>query len=119
MYPVLDLAELLEQVRSLYGQLEEPSGPNTQAIGQVKLDPDDFCIVRLVLAGDLTAEAGGQNEQAIALFDSVREAQESCVWETPGMKSTIFLALALYRSFMVEEQCSLNGLTVNLSLTNR
>lgn len=89
MYPVLELPELVEQVRLLYGHMDGSVGPES------KLEHDDVYILRLVFACALTAEASGRSEQAIALFDSVREVQDNCVWGPPEIKSIIFLTLVV------------------------
>lgn len=96
MYPVLELSELLEQVHILYGPMDRALGSSVQFDGKLNgLDLGDVNILRLVFACALTAEASGRSEQAIALFDSVREAQDNCVWGPPDIKSIIFLTLVV------------------------
>lgn len=95
MYPVLELSELLHQVHLLYGTMDDTIGPNVRPSGRDSLDWEDVHILRLVFACALTAEASGRSEQAIALFDSVREVQDSCVWGPPEIKSIIFLTLVV------------------------
>lgn len=95
MYPVLELSELLHHVHLLYGTMDDTIGSNVQPSGGDSLDREDVHILRLVFACALTAEASGRSEQAIALFDSVREVQDSCVWGPPEIKSIIFLTLVV------------------------
>jgi hypothetical protein len=95
MYPVLELSELLDQVHLLYGLMDRTLEPETQDNGKNTLDREDVYILRLVFACALTAEASGRSEQAIALFDSVREVQDNCVWGPPEIKSIIFLTLVV------------------------
>jgi hypothetical protein len=95
MYPVLELPELLNQVHLLYGPTEHTLGPALQPDGKSGVDREDIHIIRLVFACALTAEASGRSEQAIALFDSVREVQDNCVWGPPEIKSIIFLTLVV------------------------
>jgi hypothetical protein len=96
MYPILELSELLEQVHLLYGPMDRALGSSVQFDGNLDgLDLGDVNILRLVFACALTAEASGRSEQAIALFDSVREVQDNCVWGTPDIKSIIFLTLVV------------------------
>jgi hypothetical protein len=96
MYPVLELSELLDQVHLLYGLMDDRTlKPETQENGKNALDREDVYILRLVFACALTAEASGRSEQAIALFDSVREVQDNCVWGPPEIKSIIFLTLVV------------------------
>lgn len=89
MYPVLELTELLDQVEQLYSPADRTLGSNIQ------LDREDVHILRLVFACALTAEGSGRSEQAISLFDSVRDVQDNCVWGPPEIKSIIFLTLVV------------------------
>jgi hypothetical protein len=95
MYPVLELSELLDQVNLLYGPMDRALGPALQPDARNELDREDIHILRLVFACALTAEASGRSEQAITLFDSVREVQDNCVWGPPEIKSIIFLTLVV------------------------
>ena len=95
MYPVLELSELLDQVDRLYGMMDRSTNPANFTAGHTTLDREDVSILRLVFACALTAEASGRSEQAAALFDSVREVQDNCVWGPPEIKSIIFLTLVV------------------------
>jgi hypothetical protein len=95
MNPVLDLSELLDQVELLYGTMNHSVDPGAQLRQRKALDREDIYILRLVFACALTAEASGRSEQAIALFDSVRDVQDNCVWGPPEIKSIIFLMLVV------------------------
>lgn len=95
MYPVLDLSELLDQVEILYGTVNHSIDPDAQLRQRKSLDREDVYVLRLVFACALTAEASGRSEQAIALFDSVREVQDNCVWGPPEIKSIVFLTLVV------------------------
>jgi hypothetical protein len=107
MYPVLELSELLDQVHLLYGPMDRALGPAIQFDGRNELDREDVHILRLVFACALTAEASGRSEQAIALFDSVREVQDNCVWGPPEIKSIIFLTLVVCRNrSILKVQCA-------------
>lgn len=98
MYPVLELSELLDQVDLLYGLMDRTLDSSIQSHGAHVLDQEDIYILRLVFACALTAEASGRSEQAISLFNSVREVQDSCVWGPPEIKSIIFLTLVVCES---------------------
>lgn len=98
MYPVLELSELLGQVDLLYGLMDQTLDPEGKSDGANVLDREDIYILRLVFACALTAEASGRSEQAISLFDSVREVQDNCVWGPPDIKSIIFLTLVVRES---------------------
>lgn len=95
MYPVLELSEILDHVHLLYGSMDRRLEPTCRPNGQNGLDQDDIHILRVVFACALTAEASGRSEQAIALFESVREVQESCVWGPPEIKNIVFLTLVV------------------------
>ncbi|KAJ5088948.1 hypothetical protein N7532_007632 [Penicillium argentinense] len=117
MYPVLKLSELLDQVHTLYGLMDRTLHTDTGADGRNALDREDVYILRLVFACALTAEASGRSEQAISLFDSVREVQDNCVWGPPDIKSIIFLTLVMdeetlaWRTIgIVERMCLEKGL---------
>ncbi|KAJ5524018.1 hypothetical protein N7494_010668 [Penicillium frequentans] len=101
MYPVLELSELLDQVHRLYGLMSRSTSP-TNFTGT--LDREDVSILRLVFACALTAEASGRSGQATALFDSVREVQDNCVWGPPEIKSIIFLTLVSIFYFQGDEE---------------
>ncbi|KAJ5948073.1 hypothetical protein N7466_001088 [Penicillium verhagenii] len=105
MYPVLELSELLDQVSQLYGGLMDGNMYRGTSIdGRKALDREDVSILRLVLACALTAEASGHSEQATALFDSVREVQDNCVWGPPKIKNIIFLTLVSIFYFQEDEE---------------
>ena len=111
MYPVLELPELLEQVELLYSPKDRTLGSSLQPGGRPELDREDVHILRLVFACALTAEGSGQSDQAISLFDSVREVQDNCVWGPPEIKSIIFLTLVvrLTRAFVSPDHVNRNG----------
>ncbi|OQE23520.1 hypothetical protein PENSTE_c008G02222 [Penicillium steckii] len=104
MYPVLELSELLDQVHLLYGLMDRTLDSQVQPDGVNALDTEDIYILRLVFACALTAEASGRSEQAISLFDSVREVQDNCVWGPPEIKSIIFLTLVSIFYFQMDEE---------------
>lgn len=98
MYPVLELSELLHQVDLLYHHVDRAMGSAFQLDGTNGLAREDVYILRIVFACALTAEASGRSEQAIALFDSVHDVQDNCVWGPPEIKSIIFLTLVVRRT---------------------
>ncbi|KAJ5182401.1 hypothetical protein N7492_000017 [Penicillium capsulatum] len=104
MYPVLELAELVRQVQLLYGIMDGTVDSGSQNEGRNPLDHEDVYVLRLVFACALTAEASGRSKQAIALFDSVREVQDNCVWGPPDTKSIIFLTLVSIFYFQMDEE---------------
>ncbi|KAJ5649164.1 uncharacterized protein N7484_002887 [Penicillium longicatenatum] len=104
MYPVLELSELLDQVHRLYGLIDSSTRPKDFTGAHSTLDREDVSILRLVFACALTAEASGRSEQATALFDSVRDVQDNCVWGPPEIKSIIFLTLVSIFYFQGDEE---------------
>ncbi|KAJ5795353.1 transcriptional regulator family: Fungal Specific TF [Penicillium paradoxum] len=104
MYPILELPELLEHVHLLYGPTDRVVGPFVQHDGHNGLAHEDVFILRIVFACALTAEASGRSEQAIALFDSVREVQDNCVWGPPEIQNIIFLTLVSIFYFQTDEE---------------
>lgn len=117
MYPVLELPELLNQVHLLYDTVDHTIASDSQLDGNHTLHREDVYILRLVFACALTAEASGRSEQAIALFDSVREVQDNCVWGPPEIKSIILLTLVVRRRQRITRQSTDNFL-VNILLSN-
>ncbi|EKV17710.1 C6 transcription factor, putative [Penicillium digitatum PHI26] len=104
MYPVLEISELLEQVHILYGPMDHALEPTRQLNGHLGLVCEDIHILRVVFACALTAEASGRSEQAISLFDSVREVQDNCVWGPPEIKNIIFLTVVSIFYFQMDEE---------------
>ncbi|KAJ5575495.1 transcriptional regulator family: Fungal Specific TF [Penicillium sp. DV-2018c] len=104
MYPVVELSELLDHVDLLYGPTDRVLGSAFQPDVQRGLAPEDIHILRIVFACALTAEASGRSEKAIALFDSVREVQDNCVWGPPDIKSIVFLTLVSVFYFQMDEE---------------
>ncbi|KAF4173842.1 hypothetical protein CNMCM8694_009299 [Aspergillus lentulus] len=95
MYPVLELAELLRQVESLYGL--SPRLP-------LRSGDYDVHILRLVFACALTAEASGRSELAIRLFESVRDVADDCVWGPPDIDRIILLTLVAIFYFQMDDE---------------
>lgn len=97
MYPVLDLQELLNQVEILYGQVETEgwSEASVQHNGHMKVDDYDVHILRLVLACAITAEASGNSDLAMRLFEDVQKVADNCVWGPPDIRGIMFLTLVV------------------------
>ncbi|KAJ0418270.1 hypothetical protein BJY00DRAFT_325113 [Aspergillus carlsbadensis] len=106
MYPVVDLSELLKNVDLLYGPAEVAFWPRAPIQGQDEegLDNDDINILRLVFACALTAEASGNSELAMSLFETVRDAADHYVWAAPEIKSIMLLALVAILYFQIGEE---------------
>jgi hypothetical protein len=99
MYPVVELSDLLKNVDLLYGPAEVGFWPRAPIQGQNEegLDNDEINILRLVFACALTAEASGNSDFAMSLFETVRDAADHYVWAAPEIKSITLLALVVSR----------------------
>lgn len=97
MYPVLDLQQLLNQVEILYGPVgaEAWSEASVQHNNNMKLNDYDVHILRLVLACAITAEASGNSDLAMRLFEDVQEVADNCVWGPPDIRGIMFLTLVV------------------------
>ncbi|OOO09716.1 hypothetical protein OAory_01055240 [Aspergillus oryzae] len=106
MYPVLDLQELLNQVEILYGQVETEgwSEASVQHNGHMKVDDYDVHILRLVLACAITAEASGNSDLAMRLFEDVQKVADNCVWGPPDIRGIMFLTLVSIFYFQMDEE---------------
>ncbi|PIG89410.1 Zn(II)2Cys6 transcription factor [Aspergillus arachidicola] len=106
MYPVLDLQQLLNQVEILYGQVgtEGWSEASVQHNGHMKMDNYDVHILRLVLACAITAEASGNSDLAMRLFEDVQEVADNCVWGPPDIRGIMFLTLVSIFYFQMDEE---------------
>ncbi|OGM46479.1 Zn(II)2Cys6 transcription factor [Aspergillus bombycis] len=106
MYPVLDLQQLLNQVEILYGQVgtEAWSDASVPHNGDTKLDSYDVHILRLVLACAITAEASGNSDLAMRLFEDVQEVADNCVWGPPDIRGIVFLTLVSIFYFQMDEE---------------
>ncbi|KJK65563.1 fungal transcription factor regulatory middle homology region [Aspergillus parasiticus SU-1] len=106
MYPVLDLQQLLNQVEILYGQVgtEGWSEASVQHNGHMKVDNYDVHILRLVLACAITAEASGNSDLAMRLFEDVQEVADNCVWGPPDIRGIMFLTLVSIFYFQMDEE---------------
>ncbi|KAL2849793.1 hypothetical protein BJX68DRAFT_276005 [Aspergillus pseudodeflectus] len=106
MYPVVDLSDLLKNVDLLYGPAEVGFWPRAPIQGQNEegLDTDEINILRLVFACALTAEASGNSELAMSLFETVRDAADHYVWAAPEIKSITLLALVAILYFQIGEE---------------
>ncbi|KAK1994545.1 hypothetical protein LX36DRAFT_198486 [Colletotrichum falcatum] len=102
-YPFLDIQRLITQVRNLYRAMNSGSrlGFAFAAIpGPAIIDPQDLCLVKMVLSTALTVEAGGSSQLGKSLFLDVRKSSNNVLWESANVKSTmLFILLAVY-SFM-------------------
>ncbi|KAL4805005.1 hypothetical protein BDV18DRAFT_161405 [Aspergillus unguis] len=104
MYPVVELEDLLQNVELLYGETDT-GWPRVSAIdSDGDLDSDNVNILRLVFACALTAEACGNSELAMSLFQTVRDAADNCVWAAPEIKSITLLALVAILYFQIDEE---------------
>ena len=96
LYPVVNIDEIIERAKFLFTFTEaatrsglvrgDRSGPDTLASA-------DNNILKIVLATALTVETNGRSDLGQALFDSVKEASESRLWEPAELKGLILLVI--------------------------
>ncbi|KAL2865054.1 putative C6 transcription factor [Aspergillus lucknowensis] len=104
MYPIVELKELLDNVKVLYGPQNVGCWRRDLIPALKELDSDDVNILRLVFACALTAEASGSSELAMSLFGAVRDAADHYVWAAPEIKSITLLALVAILYFQIGEE---------------
>lgn len=98
LYPVVNIDEIIERAKFLFTFTEaatrsglvraDRSGPDTLATA-------DNNILKIVLATALTVETNGRSDLGHALFDSVKEASESRLWEPAELKGLVLLVITV------------------------
>lgn len=98
MYPVLNIEQVIMHGSNLYQSIDAPvrNGlPNTSTPGN-RINDEESCILKLVLACATLVEGSGQSETAYRLFESVREAADRTLHsEIIEVKSLPFLVLVV------------------------
>lgn len=88
MYPMLDIAQILEQASRLFTFVE--AATRHGLVNRSKPSPDsmhgpDVDMLKMILATALFLEGGGQSELGSALFDTVKGACESKLGSLPDI----------------------------------
>lgn len=98
MYPTFDMETVIRKARSLLTFMDSAARTglvNRARPGADAVVNDDTNILRMILATALTVEEGGQSEQGRILFESVRGAYESRLWEPADIKGLTLLVIVV------------------------
>ncbi|KAI4200532.1 MAG: hypothetical protein LQ346_002374 [Caloplaca aetnensis] len=101
MYPMLDIAQILEQASRLFTFVE--AATRHGLVNRSKPSPDsmhgpDVDMLKMILATALFLEGGGQSELGSALFDTVKGACESKLGSLPDIGGLRLLVVMAYRA---------------------
>lgn len=98
MYPMFDMEVVIDKAKSLLTFMDSAARTglvNRARPGADAVVDDDTNILRMILATALTVEEGGQSEQGRLLFESVRGAYESRLWEPADIKGLTLLVIVV------------------------
>lgn len=98
MFPMFDVERMIEKIDLLFTFAESAkrnSLINHNLPGLDDIDADDLNILKIVLATTLTIEGSGESELGSMLFDSIREASQSTLWEPVEIKGLILLVIVV------------------------
>jgi hypothetical protein len=98
MYPVLNIEQVIMHGSNLYQSIDAPvrNGLDNTSTPGKRINDEECCILKLVLACATLVEGSGQSEIAYRLFENVREAADRTLHsETIEVKSLPFLALVV------------------------
>lgn len=110
-YPFLDSKQLINNVRNLYHAMNSGSRLGfafTAMPGPTIIDPQDLCLVKMVLSTALVVEAGGSSQLGKSLFLDVRKSSHDRLWEAANIKSTMLFIL-LVRSPCASDVIAIDG----------
>lgn len=100
MYPIVNLQETISKTKALFTFTESAARTGlvqVQMPGCDSLGTDDNNILKMVLATALTVEGDGQSELGQRLFESVRDALGSRLWEPVELKGLTLLVIVVCR----------------------
>lgn len=98
MFPMFEIEKVIERIHLLFKFAESATrnGLLDHSLpGSDSIDTDDVNIIKILLATTLTIEGSGESELGRMLFDSVREASQSTLWEPVEIKGLILLAIVV------------------------
>ena len=96
MYPIVNIVEITERAKFLFTFTEAATRSGvvrTDRSGPDRLASIDNNILKMVLATALTVESNGHSELGQSLFDSVKDASESRLWEPAELKGLTLLVI--------------------------
>lgn len=98
MFPMFDIEDVIGKANLLFTFTDSAArtGFVNQNISDLDgIDNDDANILKMILSTALTLESSGESELGRMLFDSVREASESRLWEPVEIKGLILLVIVV------------------------
>ena len=98
MYPIVNIEETISRAKFLFTFTESAARTGlirAQLPGRDGLGTDDNNILKMVLATALTVEGNGESELGKKLFQSVRDASESRLWEPVELKGLTLLVIVV------------------------
>lgn len=101
MYPIVNLEETIGKTKALFTFTESAARTGliqVQMPGCDSLGTDDNNILKMVLATALIVEGNGQSELGQRLFESVRDASGSRLWEPVELKGLTLLVIIVRRN---------------------
>lgn len=97
-FPMFRIESIIERTKLIFA-LADPatsSGLTTHNLpGLESIDANDVNILKMVLATTLVIEGSGESELGRMLFDSVREASQSTLWEPAEINGLILLVIVV------------------------
>ena len=98
MHPILDIEKTIARANTLFDFMEsaQHSGLPTKEIekGDAFLD-ENTNILKMVLASALALEGNGESELGAKLFENVRAASESRLWEVVSLNGLVLLVIVV------------------------
>lgn len=98
MYPIIEIGGIIHRAKFLFTFIESAARTgliSMQLPGNDGLGTDDNNILKMVLATALTVEGHGESELGRRLFQSVREASQSRLWEPVELKGLTLLVIVV------------------------
>ena len=98
MYPIFDMEVFIDKANALFTFIDSAARTglvNRNMPGTDALIDDDTNILRMILATALMVEGSGQSELGRRLFESIRGACESRLWEPADIKGLILLVIVV------------------------
>jgi len=98
MHPILDIEKTIARANSLFDVMEssQRSGLLSKEIERGDAFQDEPTnILKMVLASALTLEGNGESELGAKLFQSVRNASESRLWEPVSLNGLVLLVVVV------------------------
>ncbi|MCJ1243721.1 hypothetical protein MMC30_000918 [Trapelia coarctata] len=107
MHPILDIEKTISRAHTLFDFME--SSLRTGLLSKEIERSDAFLdettnILKMVLASALTLEGNGESELGAKLFQSVRSASESRLWEPVSLNGLVLLVIVAQYHFHLDQE---------------